>query len=1039
MKGKTIGIALLVGLSTLLLLPFQAFAQKTIEAKGMVTDKEGQPLAGVKVYAQEFTGYSVTDVAGTFAISVPLNVQLTLELDGYRPLHVKVLDEEYLKLVMAKAAEGQGINDVVYLPWRITDKRSNTASVSMTTSEKMDKSPVTSISNTLAGRLPGLGTIQNTGDPGYDGVFWRIRGYRTLEDVGYNNMPKGGDGEPLLVVDGFVRSFNGFDISEIETVSVLKDAAATAIYGARAANGVIMVTTKRGNSGRRNIRLEMNNGLITPTRMPKFLDAVQYATLYNEARRNDGMEELYTQEDINLYRSGGDPLGHPDNDYYKEFVGNAAWQSKGSLNISGGDNIVKYFIAFAYAHQGSLLKRLGEDSDINSKNDYNRYNTRINLDVNLAKRWDAKFNIGGRIEDRNYPYAGVNPIFGAMATTPPNAYPIEFQGIHPELNLETHMLGGNSTYRRNLLGMTSYEGVTENIRKYYQFGVALKHDMDYLLPGLTANMEYNFDGYLSKTDYKSRTYLVWEPTKLPDGSMKYTPFNQETSLSRSSRSDNMHWKGLNVYFAYDNTFGDHGINAMLMYRRNTTLYPEANQPDYKVEDYVLRGSYSFKNRYFVDVTTAYSGTENFYHTPDRRVLYPAVSAGWIISDESFFPKNDNFSFLKLRASWGLTGNDNYKFYDGNGYMYRYVYRDRWWSMSQQHYFGLSAGMQPFITFEGTMPNDNFKIEKSSMANIGLETYFLRNRLKLEFDYFHDKRFDIYTRGAGSLPNYLGILEKNLPIENKGNVTAQGIELKASWQDNIGTFSYALNGYLDYNKSKINNMAEPYKEYPNLVETGGVVGQYFGLISEGLFKDEADIAKSPKQLFGPYQPGDIKYKDVNGDNVIDANDYCSLGKGAFPKMFYGMDILLAYKGFDLSAMLQGSALNSQYIRNAVLNPFLDNGTASEKALGRYTDAASWGNATMPRLSTLDVANNNRLSTYWLKDVWFLRLKNLELGYTFSKIGLSPSTAINKMRIYVNAYNLLTFDNTEEFDPEQPNSGISGYPQTKIFNFGVVFNF
>lgn len=1026
----------------LCLFPFTINAQKqsSFIVNGTVMDTHDNPLAGVIIYMQESTSNALTDETGSFRIEVPaLYTQLTFELDGYSLLHIKVSNKDPLRIIMYPTEAGQSTHDRIYMPWKITDERSNTASISTTSPEELRKSPVMSIGGTLSGRLKGLNVVQGAGEPGYDNDFWRVRGFRTLENWGSNNMTKGAYGTPIVVVDGFEREFTGLDVSEIESISVLKDAAATAIYGGRGANGVILVTTKRGQLERRVISFEGSVGVVMPDRLPKFLDAAQYAELHNEARRNDGLPELYSADDIQKYKDGSSPLSHPNNDFYKEFIGRSALQHKGALNISGGDKTVRYFITFAYSHQDGLYKRMDENPDFETESNYTRVNTRANLDVTLYKGWEASFNIAARIEERNHPYEAESDIFSTLSTTPPNAFPLEFMGIDPNLNLEIKMLGGKSNYTKNPLGMLSYRGSTESLRKFYQFGSTLKHDMNYLLPGLTANFEFNFDGRTTYDIRKYRQYLVWDPRVNADGSIDYVPFNQETSLTRSSLSEGMQWVGYNLNLRYDRTFGNHKINSLAMFRRFTTIYKEANQPDFKVEDWVLRGTYAYKNRYFAEVTASYSGGENFYHTPDRRVLFPAVSAGWIISDEPFFKKNNFITYLKLRASWGITGNDRYNFLDDEGLMYRYAYRDRWLSgSSNTHYFGISPTNIPYVVWEGIVPNPNFRIEKSMMSNFGLEAYFFNNRLQLEGDYFIEDRYDIYTRGIGSIPAYMGIGADKLPIENKGEVKTHGFEVSLGWQDKIGDFYYALTSYVDFSQSKIIEMSEPIKPEAYRIETGGIVGQSFGLIALGLFKDEDDVKNSPEQLFGAYGPGYIKYKDMNNDGKIDIDDYTAVGDGYLPRLNYAANIQLGYKGLDFSVLLQGASMSSVYLSNAAVRAFRSDGTISEFALNRYTGPENWATATYPILSTLGNDNNWRLSTYWLRDATYLRIKNVELGYTLPE-KISNKLHLSRIRFYCNAYNLFCFDYIKDFDPEASSSGVSGYPQIKLFSFGLIISF
>lgn len=1032
--------ALLV-LFTNFLSPVLGYAQNKvapITVYGEIVNEQGVPVMGAIISIQESTVQAMSDELGEFTIDVPeLKSILIIEADGFERYTTTVLKEGKLKAILKYAVEGQGIKDKVNMPWMTTDKRSLTSAVSTTTQEELRKSPTMRLTQSLSGRLPGLTIVNGSGLPGLENTSWRIRGIRTLEDGGVNTMAKGGAGEPIAIVDGFERAFTDFDPSEIESFSILKDAAATAIYGARGANGVILVTTKRGHENRRTIDVEFTAGFVRPINLPNFLGADEYAIFHNEARQNDGLKPLYTKEDIELYRNQKSPLTHPNVDYYKEFIKPLTHQIKGSLSLSGGNRIVKYFIALAYNNQGGLYDRTTENSDFETQLRYSRYNARVNVDLQIFKRLSASFNLAGRIEDRRNPYTSSSTIFDMFSRYPSNAFPLEFTGIDPALKKEVHMLGGNSLYTSNPLGDLSYRGDCEDTRRYYQLGVNIKHDMDYLTKGLTLNLEFNNDGYNYIEVYKYKNYLVWDRMVKPDESIQYRSYNTESSLTRTYNAQSDQWSGLNLNLRYDRTFGNHKINGLLMYKQYRTVPPEANQPDKKTQDFIFRGDYSFKNRYFFEVTTSYSGTDNFYLTNKSRFLFPAVSGSWILSDEPWM-KSSFMQLLKLRASWGIVGNDNYAFTDMNGLKYRFPYRDRWWSQGQAHCWGTSLYYSPAVVREGVVPNPDFTIEKSMMTNIGLDAKFFDRRLSFSGDMFFEKRYDIYTRGIGSIPLAFGVSDDNLPIMNNGQVNSKGFEISLGWADVAGDFSYWANAYVDYSTNKIINMDEPFKPDLYRMETGGSSRQDFGLIALGLFKNQADIDASPMQTFGQYQPGDIKYADLNNDKIIDANDYTKLGKGTFPKLGFAIDLGVRYKNFDLSMLFQGASESSSYMGNNAMRAFYNNGNISSHALNHYTNEASWATANYPRLTSLSNDNNWRISSYWMKDATYLRLKNLELGYNF------PSNIAKKMgmygfRIYFNAYNVFSIDNMDGFDPEDPNAGISQYPQTQIFNFGLNLKF
>ncbi|MFO7574086.1 MAG: TonB-dependent receptor [Bacteroidales bacterium] len=1018
--------------------------QNPITVDGVVRSAQNLPVMGATVYLQESTTFTTTDEFGNFTLEVPgANSVINIEAEGFEPLSVTIIDDKFLDLTLDFSVAGQGISDRVFVAWGVSDRRSNVGSISAISHDELRKSPVMNLATAVSGRLSGFTVVQGSGTPGLEDVEWRIRGIRTLEDGGMNNMAKGGVGAPTIIVDGFERDFTDFDASEIESISVLKDASATALYGLRGANGVILVNTRRGQANRRTIDVEVSNGIVVPTRLPNFLDAYDYATLFNEARLNDGLDApgspFYSETDLQKFRSGSDPLTHPDVDFYDEFLKKYTHQRKAALTLSGGNNIVRYFVSFAYNNQGGLYDRTDEGTLFTTKTNYTRYNTRVNLDIAVTKRFSAAFNLAGRIEDRRYPYDSEGNIFNDLSNTPPTAYPLSFTGIDPALNKEIFMLGGNSTYTTNPLGRLSYRGFREDTRRYYQIGTKLSYDLGDITEGLKLNFEFNADGYNYFRVSQYMNYQVWDRVVQPDNSIAYVSFNTPSSLSRSYGTDTYTSTGSNLYLTWDRTYGDNGFKVIALWRRWTTVFPQANQPDQKLEDYAIRANYSYKNRYFLEGNFALSGSENFFMTNTPRIPLPAFAAGWIISEEDFISESDFLQFLKLKASWGITANHDYTFPDPNGIKYRYAYRNRWWSQNSQQAFGAALAYVSPIVREGVVPNPDITAEKAMMTNIGIEAGMLDNRLSFTTEVWHEKRYDIFTRGVGSIPLAFGALSSNLPIENEGIVLSKGIETTLGWRDNASSsFGYWVNGMVDFWTNKIDYMAEPYKEDPYRVETGGLVRQNYGLIALGLFKNQDEIDNSPEQLFGPYQPGDIKYKDMNDDGVIDANDYSAVGRSTFPQLSYSLDMGIRAGNFDFSVLLQGSSMKSYYLNNNVIRAFTSNGKISDFALNRYTDEASWATADYPRLTTVANDNNWRISTFWLRDAAFLRVRNLEIGYNL------PMEAARKMgmygmRIYLNAYNLLSLDNFKTFDPEDPNAGISKYPMTSIVNLGVNLKF
>lgn len=1016
--------------------------QRPFTLDGVVHSITKVPVMDAMILIQESTTFAVTDEFGNFTIEIPApNTIITIEADGFLPKSVTIADGKFLEVVLDYAPEGQGLKDKVFIPWGISDKRSVTSSVSTITSAELRKSPVVNLAGAVSGRLPGYTVLQTAGSPGWENSTRRIRGVRTLEsDGGWNMMSKGGVGTPIAIVDGFERSYVLLDPSEIETFSVLKDAAATAIYGVRGANGVTYITTKRGQANKRTIDLEVSTGIVTPMRLPDFLGSYDYARLYNEALANDGLPPVYTADDLEKYRTGSSPLTHPDVDAYGEFIKDFTFQRTAALTMSGGNRLVRYFVAITNNNLSSLYDRMDENPEFKCYSRVGLFNLRTNLDVTLSKRFSAQLNLGGRVQDREYPYGLDNEanIFNELANVPPNAYPISFRGIDPNLNKEIFMLGGNSMYTTNPLGRLSFRGQSERFWRVFQMGISFKHDLDFITPGLAVNFQFDADGtnYYRVSRYKA--YVVWDRVVMPGGQINYVPYNEPSSLTTEVGTDVEYYNGKNLHFTYDRKFGVHKVDGFAMWRRYTTIMKQANQPDVKREDFALRMNYSFDNRYFLESTLVLTGSDNFFETNQSRFFLPAISGAWILSDEPFLKDRKAIQFLKLRASAGLTANDDYNYLDPNDLWYRFPYRERWWSSNDKTRYGTSLAYFNPIVYEGILPNPDFTVEKGRMYNFGIDTRHLGGKLIFTAEVWFEKRYDCYTRGVGSVPMTIGIREGYLPIQNRGIVFSKGFETSLGWIGSVSDFNYWVNGMVDYYTNRIENMDEPAREFPNLIQTGDPNKSLYGLIALGFFKNQEEIDNSPPQMFGPYKPGDIKFKDVNGDGVVDANDITKMGYTTFPQLSYAIDMGFDWKGIDFSVLWQGNAMRSVVLNNYAVRALTDNGKISTFALGRYTDESSWSTATYPRLTTLANDNNWRGSTFWMRNIAFLRAKNVELGYNLP-MHSARKLGVYGVRVFLNGYNLFTIDNLKDFDPEDPDAGISKYPMTKIINLGFNIKF
>lgn len=1023
-------------------------ADKTpVTIYGNVKSVTGIPLMGVEVTVQDTFIKSETDENGDFEITVPeIGSVLAFNTLYYKEFVQTVTSSGRLQILMEEAPMGQGSKDKVYLPFRVSQKRNLTTSVATMGSDELSKSKVTSLGNALAGRLMGLTTKQVGDIPGYDKATLLVRGVRTLYSNGdANALQVYSYCFPLVIVDGFEREFSELDAEEIESFSILKDAISTSLYGIRGANGVIMVTTKRGESNKRRIDFKYNEGILTPTNcIPDNVDAYTYASWYNEALTNDGSPAIYSDKDLELYKSGASPMTHPNNDYYGQFMKKMASQRKASLTMSGGNQIAKYFILAGYTSQDGLWNYSHFNDEFNTRTNYSKYNIRSNVDINVTKWLTASMDVAGRIEERKYPYSSASTILGAL-NTPANAYPISFTGVNPNLLTEEFMLGGNSIYSNNPLGLLAYKGYGEQTRRYYQVSAHFKADLgNVVTPGLSAEFNGHLDGYSYYLVSKYKAFSVWQYSKDAFGKDVYEQFVTPSTLSTSGSYDIERYYGFDANIRYQRDFGISHFDAMVYWNQRLKEIRQNNQSDYRNQDFGFILSYSLNNKYFLDITGDYGGSEKLYLSKYQREFYPAVGLGWVISSEDFLKDAAWLNYLKLKASYGLSGQGHWYFTDVNGDDERFASAGRWWMSSTWQYFGTAATSTTTIA-RGRMDNTECKAEKSAMTNVALEGSAFNHRLDFDLEYWYDHRFDIFTAGVGIYPHVLGEEERKLPITNDGVVNSQGIEMMLSWRDRIGDFSYSVGGNVTYQGSKIVSMGEPYRAYENLVQTGNQVRQEYGLINLGLFKDKADVENSPAQLFGTYGPGDIKYKDINGDNVIDANDYVAIGNGRDPKLNFGINIAAEYKGWGIDLLFQGASQCSFYANSNSMLAFYGNGTAqywmaNRAILDADGNVTNFATADYPRFTSQSSDNNWRASDYWIYDASYYRLKNVELSYTLPA-DFAKKFSISKARIYVNAYNPLTYTALSKFhiDPEDNLAGSEHYPLTKNYSIGIDLTF
>ena len=892
-------------------------------------------------------------------------------------------------------------NDINKVAYGMQPKWMTTGAVSSVRGNEL-KSFVPNIANMLNGRIPGLVVQQWGCEPGADSPAMNARGVNTY-----------GSGTGLfIVIDGFQSTeayFQQLTPQEIESITLLKDASATAIYGSKGANGVLLITTKRGTSDKIKINFSIQSGFQQPLRLPEFLGAYDYATLYNEALVNDGKSPFYTPMDLEAYKTGNDPIFHPDVDWYGTILRKAAPITNYNFTASGSNEYFRYFVLLNVLDDRSLYRKAGNVSDFSKNGTYTRYNFRTNIDVKLSKRLQGAVTLGGTIEDKTNPGTSENTsgMFDLMSSIAPNAFPVY---------VSTGMYGGNSMYSNPLgdlmqTGYTSYNG--RSLQAIFQ----LKGDLGFITPGLSVNGAVGFNTYFKSYSKKSRQYARYSVDRDNADEIIYTTYGQNTSLA-GDESSSSQWRdySLQASLNYNRTFnGLHNIDAIYLGSYNDYV---VTGTDLSYKNIAMGGrvTYSYDKRYIGEFSFGYNGTENF-PKGHRFGFFPAGSLGWILSNEAFLKGNPILNYLKLRASYGIVGNDNIggirymfdQYYDGYGY-----------------HLGNSNNVQDGLV-QGKLANPDVTWEKEKKFNVGFEATLV-NKIDVSFDYFIQKRSNILSQPYRTVPDYLGI---SRPDINIGKVDNKGLETSIRY-NGIGKkdLTYFVETSLWYAKNKVVYNAEAIQENEYLYGTGRIVGQPFVLEAIGFFKDEDDILKSPTQTFTDVRPGDIKYKDQNKDGKIDSNDYYPIGYTSMPQITLGLHGGITFKGFDMDIFFQGAANRTVYCGGKYYHAFQNDGKISSIALGRWTPETA-ETATYPRLSSENNLNNYQASSFWQKNGNFLKLRSLEIGYTLP-FQLSRKINLEKVRIFANGTNLFSLDHMDGFtDPET----MSGYPALRIISFGL----
>ncbi|WP_158280679.1 SusC/RagA family TonB-linked outer membrane protein [Pararcticibacter amylolyticus] len=997
------------------------------QVSGKITDERGEPLPGVTVYIKGTSKGAVSDAGGNYRIVVPVgNEVLVFKFVGYKNQEIPVETRRLINVSMEPDATS--LNEVAVVAFGTQKKESVVASISTVNVRDVKQAAPRSLTNALAGKVSGLISVQRSGEPGYDDAQFWIRGISTF----------GAGANPLVLVDGVERPIANIEPEEIETFSVLKDAAATSVYGVRGANGVILVTTRRGLRQKPGISFKMESGTNRPTRLQEYVDGPTWLNLYNEAQlaTNPNFVSPYTPEIIAKYGSGEDPYLYPNVDWLDLMMKDHASNQRANLNITGGSEMAKYFVSAGYYQEDGIWK--GDNlNTYNTNAKVKRYNFRANIDVNLNKDTELSLGLGGILVTSNYPGTGNGDIWSAIQ----NNTPIGYSPTYPDPASPGKILYGGITSLINPYAQLTGTGFKTQWRNNIQSDLTLKHDLSRFVKGLNIQGKFAFDGYNYHDINQTRTYLTnsgevdkyFATGRDENGDLilsRLVTGKADLGFGKTSGGNRRIYIQANI--DYNRSFGKHSVKGLLLY--NQQDYQNADATDaisslpFRLQGLVSRLSYGYDNRYFIEVSAGYNGSENFAKG-HRYGFFPATAIGWILSEESFFKNTiKGIEYLKLRGSWGIKGNDQI---GGR----RFAYLTTVAGGNGGYTFGIDAN-NGFTGRGEDQWGANLTWEKERETDLGIEMRFLRG-FNLQADVFKRHREGIFLQRA-SLPTMLGL--QNNPYGNLGEFENKGFETTLEYRARMGNLDISFRGNYTFAKNKLLNTDQPDYTYTYQNRVGKRYNQPFGLVALGLFNDQAEIDNSPVQQFGAVRPGDIKYLDYNNDGVVNSFDAIAIGNPAVPQAIYGFGSTIAYKGFDVSVFFQGNGAASFTLGGSGWYPFAQGGLIGNvniNTLDRWTPEDPRQDALFPRLSFGTNSNNFQSSTWWQRDGSYLRLKTAEIGYTIPK-SLTKKLKINTLRVYANGLNLHTWSKFDFWDPELGSANGGAYPIQKTFNFGINLN-
>lgn len=986
-------------------IPAGAQEESSKDITGVVVDKWGNPVYGasVMVVGQPETKVE-TDRDGKFVIPETENSQLKVISTDKGSLTVKAESGKLIKIVMDYAAQtiDVGAN-------RTFTRKESTASVATVYNEDFDKRTAKNISSSLYGQGLGLVALQNSGNYAAADPTFYVRGLQSLSSS-----------TPLVLVDGLERDMNLVSPEEVESVSILKDAAAVALYGYKGTNGAILITTKRGKYNSKEINFTYDHVVNFMSRKPEFVDAATYAEAVNEARRYEGSSARYTDGEIKAFRTGAYPYLYPNVNWLDETFNNSGISNKYTIEFRGGGAKFRYYTMADLITDKGFIKSPNENESYSTQNKYSRANLRTNLDIDLTNTTKVKLNLLGTLSESSRPGSSVD-MWDLIYTLPSTAFPVKTE--------DGEWGGNNSTWlgTSNPVAQSQAAAYSKGHTRSLFADLTLSQDLSGLLKGLGANFRLSYDNYSSIWEDHSQTYTYagYTPSWNDSGTPTYIKttggvpgeMGKDASINAWTRQFNFAGS-----LDYNNSFGKHDLFSQLKwdyeyrdtYGLNTTIYRQ-NASWYT--------HYGFNNRYYIDLALVGSGS-SLLAPGHKWSISPTVSAAWVLSEENFMKNASWIDFLKLRASFGVI-NADYLPTDGDDTVYDY-WTQIYTTTGTQYKFNNSNDSEFGSTEINRLATANSTHEKGYKYNIGIDATLFKG-LNMTIEGYYQHRKDIWVSSEGKYTDVLGM---EAPFENAGIVDSWGVEAGLDYTKRLGEVAFNVGGNFAFHRNEIKEQLEEPRLYNNLVQTGNRLKQIYGLEAVGFFNSQAEINGSLPQTFGTLKPGDIKYQDINKDGVIDSDDITAIGYStAAPEIYYSFHLGLEWKGLGFDAMFQGTANYSAVLNTkAMFWP-----TLNSTNLSNYYYENRWTpdntNARFPRLTSESNGNNHQTSTVWVVNRSFLKLRNIEMYYKFPKSLMRKTGFINNAKIYVRGNDLLCFDGMDIADPES-------YGATNPLNKSVV---